>query len=140
MAGKSYARVKKEKKIKKRFGKKQTKTSLSSISDEDPPALPPKTPERTLGEQGPSFTKPPPTPARVEEKKENVKSTANEDKVIKVEERKTGMASSPLKKVDEKISGLRNKYQKNDERFATEVRRRRKETWDERRPVEQEEW
>ena len=79
-AVKSYATVKKEKKIKKLFGKKQTTTSLSSIPDKETPALPPKTPERTFGKEGP---KPPPTSARVDEKNESKSNTRPEDKVVK---------------------------------------------------------
>ena len=100
--GKSYATVKKEKKIKKLFGKKQITTSLSSIPDEDTPVLPPKTPERTFGKEGP---KPPPISARVDEKNESKSIEKREDRVAKktmeVEEIKVRTASNRLKKVDE---------------------------------------
>ena len=138
-AGKSYATVKKEKKIKKLFGKKQTTTSLSSIPDDDTPALPPKTPERTFGKEGP---KPPPTSARMDEKNESKSIEKREDKVgknaMKVEERKPRMASSPLKNVDENISSLRNKYHTDEGRAQNRARHKygREEIWAERRPNE----
>ena len=143
-AGKSNATVKKEKKIKKLFGKKQTTTSRSSIPDDDTPELPPKTPERTFGKDGPSFPKPPPTSARVDEKKEIKSNTKREEHKVakkskKVEEIKTQMTCSPLEKVGKNKSYLRNKNSTDDGIAQNRAGQKygREEIWAERRPNDQ---
>ena len=142
-AAKSYATVKKKKKTKKLFGKKQTTTSSSSIPDDDAPALPPKTPERTFGQDRSSFPKLPPTSTREDGKNESKINEKREDKVVKktmeVEEIKVRTASSRLKKVDEKITTMKNKYHTNDGRAENRMRHKygREEIWAERRPNDQ---
>ena len=116
---------------------------MSSIPDNDTSALPTQTPERTFGKEGPSYPKPPPTSAREDGKNESKINEKREDKVVKktmeVEEIKVRTASSRLKKVDEDISTLKNKYHTNDGRAENRVRHKygREEIWAERRPNDQ---